>query len=256
MGLGARPLGAARYQVSRVVLVTGGSKGIGLACARRFQSGGDSVAITYRTAVPKELDGPAGTRPLLPVACDVTDPAAVDDAFSKVEAELGPVEVLVCSAGVNDDSLLLRMGEDRWERVIETDLTAVYRTTKRGLGPMLKARGGRIILISSVVAFTGNPGQSNYAAAKAGLVGFARSLAREVASRTITVNVVAPGLVDTDMISALPEARSAALTEQVPLGRIARPEEVAAAVEFLASSEASYVTGTVLAVDGGLGMGM
>lgn len=240
--------------MSRVVLITGGSRGIGLACARRFQADGDRVAVTYRTTPPLPAGG-AGTTTLLPVTCDVDDPAAVEAAFAAVEAEFGPVEVLVCAAGVTDDGLVLRMSEERWSRVIETDLTASFRTAKRALGPMLKARAGRIILISSVVAYLGNAGQANYAAAKAGQIGFARSLAREVASRSVTVNVVTPGLVATDMLGALSDAQTAALASRVPLGRIAEPDEVAAAVHFLASAEAAYITGTVLAVDGGLGMG-
>lgn len=240
--------------MSRVVLITGGSRGIGLACARRFQADGDRVAVTYRTTPPEPAGG-AGTTTLLPVTCDVDDPAAVEAAFAAVEAELGPVEVLVCAAGVTDDGLVLRMSEERWSRVIETDLTASFRTAKRALGPMLRARAGRIILISSVVAYLGNAGQANYAAAKAGQIGFARSLAREVASRSVTVNVVTPGLVATDMLGALSDAQTAALASRVPLGRIAEPDEVAAAVHFLASAEAAYITGTVLAVDGGLGMG-
>ena len=253
------------------MLITGGSRGIGLACARRFQADGDRVAVTYRTTPPLPAGG-AGTTTLLPVTCDVDDPAAVEAvlkgpqgaavrpaaveaAFAAVEAELGPVEVLVCAAGVTDDGLVLRMSEERWSRVIETDLTASFRTAKRALGPMLRARAGRIILISSVVAYLGNAGQANYAAAKAGQIGFARSLAREVASRSVTVNVVTPGLVATDMLGALSDAQTAALASRVPLGRIAEPDEVAAAVHFLASAEAAYITGTVLAVDGGLGMG-
>ncbi len=239
----------------RVVLVTGGSRGIGLACARRFQAAGDRVAVLFKSAPPASLEGAAGTLPLAAFACDVTSPEQVDAAFGAVEASLGPVEVLVCSAGITDDALLLRMSEERWSRVIETNLTACFRTTKRALGPMLKARRGRIVLISSVVAFLGNAGQANYAAAKAGLVGFARSLAREVASRSITVNVVAPGLVATDMLAELGEERAAQFAEQVPLGRIAEADEIASAVEYLASAGAGYVTGAVLAVDGGLGMG-
>jgi len=240
--------------VSRVVLVTGGSRGIGLACARRFQADGDRVAVTYKTA-PPDPAGAEATAPLLAVACDVTDPGAVDAAFATVEAELGTVEVLVCAAGITDDGLVLRMSEERWSRVIETDLTGTFRAARRALPAMLRARAGRIVVISSVVAYLGNAGQANYAAAKAGQIGFARSLAREVASRSVTVNVVAPGMVATDMLAALNEDQTAALASRVPLGRVAGPEEVAAAVCFLASAEAAYITGAVLAVDGGLGMG-
>ena len=239
----------------RVVLVTGGSRGIGLACARRLQAGGDQVAVTWRTKQPEELEGPPGSHRLLAVSCDVTSAGQVDKAFEQIEQAFGPVEVLVCAAGITEDTLLLRMSEERWAKVIETNLTAVYRTTKRALGPMVRARRGRIILISSVVAFIGSAGQVNYGASKAALVGFARSLAREVASRTITVNVIAPGFVATDMIAVLGEDRVASLISMVPLGRQAAPDEIASAVEFLASDGAGYVTGAVLAVDGGLGMG-
>ena len=239
----------------RVILVTGGSRGIGLACARRFQAGGDRVAVTWRTKPPEVLKGPAGTHPLLSVACDVTSPTDLERALAEIEQALGAVQVLVCAAGITDDTLLLRMSEQRWDNVIETNLTAVYRTVKRVLGPMVRARRGRIVLISSVVAFMGSAGQTNYGASKAALVGFARSLAREVASRSITVNVVAPGFVATDMIAVLGEDRVAALTSMVPLGRQAAPDEIASAVEFLASDGAGYVTGAVLAVDGGLAMG-
>lgn len=242
----------------RVVLVTGGSKGIGLACARSLQKGGDLVAVTYHTsAPPEEPEGGTteGLTPLLPVRCDVTSPSDIETAFNEVEKRLGPVEVLVCSAGITDDALLMRMGQTQWDGVLDTNLTACFRATKRAIPAMIRARSGRVVLISSVVAFLGNPGQTNYAAAKAGLVGFARSLAREVASRSVTVNVVTPGLVDTDMLSALGEERTAILADKVPLGRIGTPEEVAAVVTHLCSPAASYVTGAVIPVDGGLGMG-
>jgi len=240
-----------------VVLVTGGSRGIGLACARRFQSLGDTVAVTYRTAPP---DGLAGEGPddvdLFPVPCDVRVPEQVDAAFAAVEEAVGPVQVLVANAGVTKDALLLRMGEEAWHEVIDTDLSGVYRVVRRGLGAMVRAHRGRIVLVSSVVGFLGSPGQVNYGAAKAGLVGLARSLAREVGSRGITVNVVAPGVVDTDMIANLGEQRVEQLLAMVPLGRRATPAEVAGAVAFLASEDAAYITGAVLAVDGGLAMGL
>ncbi len=253
-GAGAGPDGAGDGAVGPVVLVTGGSRGIGLACALRLQRGGARVAVTYRSVPPKE-EGDEGTVPLLPLRCDVTSPFETESTFSAVEEQLGPVAVLVCAAGVTSDSLLLRMGEDRWDEVIATDLTACYRFARRALGPMLRARRGRIVLISSVVALSGNPGQTNYAAAKAGLIGFARSLAREVASRSITVNVVAPGVTATDMLAALSEEQRARLVSEVPLGRMASPDEVAAAVGFLVGEEAAYITGAVIPVDGGLGMG-
>ena len=238
----------------RVTLVAGGSRGIGLACARRFQAGGDSVVVTYR-ADPPPLAGEPGSLDLVAKRCDVTVAAEVEQLFSEIEAELGTVEVLVYSAGITDDSLLMRMSEERWSEVIETNLTACFRVTKRAIPPMLRARAGRIVLISSVVAMTGNPGQSNYAASKAGMIGFARSLAREVASRNVTVNVIAPGLVETDMLTAIKPDQLAKMVATVPLGRSAQADEIASVVEFIASAGASYVTGAVVPADGGLGMG-
>lgn len=232
----------------RIVLVTGGSKGIGLATARRFAELGDRVAVTYRSS-----DAPDG---LFGVKCDVTSAADVDAAFGAVEEHFGgPVEVLVSNAGMAKDGLLLRMSEDDFTSVVDANLTAAYRVVKRAAQGMLRARRGRIILVSSVVGLLGSAGQANYAASKAGLVGFARSLARELGSRSITVNVVAPGPVATDMIAALSEARQAELTAAVPLGRTATPEEIAGTIAFLASSDAAYITGAVIPVDGGLGMG-
>jgi 3-oxoacyl-[acyl-carrier protein] reductase len=240
----------------RVVLVTGGSRGIGLACARRFQAMGDRVAVTFRGAPPDEVHGASGTDDLLCVRGDVRDPASVEATFATVEGALGPVEVLVANAGVTKDTLLLRMGEDAWDEVLDTNLSGVYRVVRRALGPMVRAHRGRIVLVSSVVAFLGSPGQVNYGAAKAGLVGLARSLAREVASRSITVNVVAPGVIETDMIANLGKQRVEQLLAMVPLGRSGEPDDVAGVVSFLASHDAAYVTGAVLPVDGGLGMGL
>ena len=231
----------------RTVLVTGGSRGIGLACARRFAALGDRVAVTFNSSPPP--DGVLGVR------CDVTVPADVDAAFSAIESELGPVEVLVANAGITRDGLLLRMGEEQFTSVVDANLTGAYRTCKRAAQGMLRARRGRIILMSSVVAMLGSAGQANYAASKAGLIGLARSLARELGSRSITVNVVAPGPVETDMTAALGAERLAELTAAVPLGRQATADEIAAVVAFLASEDAAYITGAVIPVDGGLGMG-
>ncbi|MCU1675325.1 MAG: 3-oxoacyl-[acyl-carrier-protein] reductase [Frankiales bacterium] len=233
--------------MSRSVLVTGGSRGIGLAIARAFAAQGDKVAITYRGSEP-----PAG---LFAVKCDVTSTEDVDAAFRAVEAEHGPVEVLVANAGITKDTLLLRMDEDTFASVIDTNLTGSYRVAKRAAGGMLKARRGRLIFISSVVGMYGSPGQANYAASKSGLVGFARSLARELGSRGITANVVAPGFVDTDMTAVLTDERKAEIIKQVPLGRYATVEELAGVVSFLASDAAAYITGALVPVDGGLGMG-
>jgi 3-oxoacyl-[acyl-carrier protein] reductase len=232
---------------ARVVLVTGGARGIGLACAQRFAAMGDNVAVTYNTSPPPEG--------LFGVQCDITDVASVDAAFTAIEAEFGPVEILVANAGITKDTLLLRMSEDDFERVIDTNLTGAYRVAKRATQGMLRARKGRIVFMSSVVGLLGSAGQANYAASKAGLVGLARSLARELGSRSITVNVVAPGPVATDMTAALGEKRMEELTAAVPLGRVAQAEEIAGVVAFLAGPDAAYITGAVIPVDGGLGMG-
>jgi len=238
-------------------LVTGGSRGIGLACARWFLAHGDRVAVTSRPGqVEDDADPGPGPERFLSLRCDVTDPPQVDAAFTAIEEAWGPVEVLVANAGVTRDTLVLRMSEDAWSEVIDTNLTGSFRVAKRALSKMLRLHRGRVIMISSVGAFIGSPGQANYAASKAGLVGMARSMAQEVASRSITVNVIAPGLVETNMLSALGEDRMEAFAAQVPLGRVARPEEIAEAVGFLASDGAAYITGAVLPVDGGLAMGL
>jgi 3-oxoacyl-[acyl-carrier protein] reductase len=233
--------------VSRVVLVTGGSRGIGLACAQRFAALGDHVAVTYNSSPPP--DG------FFAVKCDVTDAGQVDAAFKEIEEKFGPVEILVSNAGITKDVLLLRMSESDFAGVVDANLTAAFRVVKRASQGMLRARKGRIILMSSVVGLLGSAGQANYAASKAGLVGFARSLARELGSRSITVNVVAPGPVETDMTAALGDDRLKELTAQVPLARMATADEIAGVVEFLAGPDAAYITGAVVPVDGGLGMG-
>jgi 3-oxoacyl-[acyl-carrier protein] reductase len=235
--------------VGRSVLVTGGNRGIGLAIAKAFAAQGDQVAVTHRSPVD-DLPGE-----LLAVQCDVTDSAAVDAAFTTVEEKHGPVQVLVSNAGITDDGLLMRMSEESFTSVVDTNLTAAYRVAKRASRGMLKAKGGRMVFVSSVVGLLGSAGQVNYAAAKAGLVGLTRSVARELGSRGITANVVAPGFVDTDMTRKLSEARRTEIIGQVPLRRYASPEEIAAAVTWLASDGAGYVTGAVIPVDGGLGMG-
>jgi 3-oxoacyl-[acyl-carrier protein] reductase len=228
-------------------LVTGGNRGIGLAIARAFAAQGDRVAVTHRgSGAPDGLFG---------VQCDITDSAAVDAAFTTVEAELGPVEVLIANAGITDDTLLLRMSEDQFTRVLDTNLTGAFRCAKRASSKMLRARWGRIIFISSVVGLYGGPGQVNYAASKAGLVGMARSITRELGRRNITANVIAPGFIETEMTDVLSDDRKAEIIKAVPAGRLAHPDEVAAAAVFLAGDSAAYISGAVIPVDGGLGMG-
>ncbi len=238
---------AADAPTGRSVLVTGGNRGIGLSIARALAAAGHRVTVTTRSG-----EAPPG---LAAVKCDVTDRASVDAAFTEVEASQGPVEVLVANAGITADTLLLRMSEDQFTSVIDANLTGAYRVAKRAASPMLRKRFGRLIFISSVVGLSGGAGQVNYAASKAGLVGVARSIARELGSRNITANVVAPGFVDTDMTRELPESRRAEIIKQVPLGRYASTDEIASVVVFLASDAASYITGAVIPVDGGLGMG-
>jgi 3-oxoacyl-(acyl-carrier-protein) reductase len=233
--------------VARSVLVTGGNRGIGLAIARAFADQGDKVAVTHRGS-----EVPGG---LLGVKCDVTDADQVDQAFTEVEAAHGPVEVLVSNAGMTDDTLLMRMSEEQFTRVLDANLTGAFRVAKRASRGMLKKRYGRMVFISSVVGLSGGAGQANYAASKAGLVGFARSMARELGSRNITANVVAPGFVATDMTAGLSEDRKKEILASVPLGRYADTAEIAGVVTFLASDAAAYITGAVIPVDGGLGMG-
>ncbi len=234
----------------RVALVTGGNRGIGLACARALADAGHRVAVTHQSTPPPADEG------LFPVACDVTDADSVEAAFTAVEDELGNVEILVGAAGMTRDTLLLMMKEDDFSAVLDANLTGAFRVAKRAAKRMVRARWGRIVLLGSVVGQIGSAGQVNYAASKAGLVGFGRSLARELAPRGITVNVVSPGPIETDMLAALDDERRALLSAMVPLGRTGAPEEVAAAVRFLTSDDAGYITGANLPVDGGLGMGV
>lgn len=236
-------------ETKRVAFVTGGSRGIGLAAARKLAAAGHDVAVGSRTE-PEDLDPD-----LTWFECDITDEASVDQAFGEIENKLGPPTILVANAGLTRDMLVLRMKDDDFTEVLNANLAGSFRAAKRAVKPMMKARWGRIIFVSSVVGTVGQAGQANYAASKAGLVGLGRSLAREFASRGITVNLVAPGPVQTDMLAALGEDGIEAIAEAVPVGRVGTPEEVAAAIAFLASESAGFITGASLAVDGGLGMG-
>ncbi|WP_328521371.1 3-oxoacyl-[acyl-carrier-protein] reductase [Kribbella sp. NBC_01510] len=233
--------------MSRSVLVTGGNRGIGLAIATAFREAGDQVAVTYNSSPPPE--GFFG------VKCDITDQEQVDAAFDAIQEQQGPVEVLVANAGITRDTLLLRMSDDDWDAVVQTNLTGSFRVARRAAKGMLRLRKGRIVFISSVVGMLGSPGQVNYAASKSGLIGMARSIARELGSRGITANVVAPGFVETDMTAVLPEETQKQYLSQIPLGRFGRTEEIAQAVRWLSSEEAGYITGAVIPVDGGIGMG-
>jgi 3-oxoacyl-[acyl-carrier protein] reductase len=233
----------------RVVVVTGASRGIGAAAASWFVAAGDRVVAVSRSG-ECDVAGIVGS-----YACDVADPDKVEATFDAIESSHGGCEVLVANAGVTNDQLAVRMGDDAWQGVLDVNLTGAFLCARRALRRMIRARAGRILFVSSVGAFVGLPGQANYAASKAGLVGLARALAREVGSRSITVNVVAPGLVDTDMTAALGPDRLELLAAQVPLGRVAAPSDVAGVIGFLASPSASYVTGAVVPVDGGLSMG-
>jgi 3-oxoacyl-[acyl-carrier protein] reductase len=231
----------------RTVLITGGNRGIGFAIASEFVALGHRVAVTARSG-----EGPEGS---LTVRADVTDAASIDAAFTQVEAELGPVEVVVANAGMTRDTLLMRMTEDDFTDVIDTNLNGAFRVAKRASKGMLKARFGRIVLVSSVVGLLGSAGQVNYSASKSGLIGLARSITRELGARGITANVVAPGFIETDMTAELPEAQQAAYKKSIPAGRFATPEEVAKVIVWLASDDAAYISGAVIPVDGGLGMG-
>ena len=242
------------HALSRSVLITGGNRGIGLAIAQAFAAQGDKVAVTYRSGEPPVLV-PAEGGSFLAVICDITSSEEVDRAFTEVEAAHGPVEILIANAGITRDTLVLRMSDEDFEAVIDTNLKGSFRVAKRAAKGMLRLRRGRLIFISSVVGLTGSAGQVNYAASKSGLVGMARSLARELGSRSITANVIAPGFIGTDMTAVLDEARKKEILGQVPLGRYGDPAEIAATAVFLASAEAAYITGAVIPIDGGLGMG-
>jgi 3-oxoacyl-[acyl-carrier protein] reductase len=233
--------------MARSVLVTGGNRGIGLAVARAMAADGDAVAITYRSGQPPEG--------LFGVRCEVTDTESVDAAFTAVEEHQGPVEVLIANAGFTRDQLVMRMSDQDFTEVLDTNLVGAFRCVRRAAKGMIRLRRGRVVLISSVSGLYGSPGQTNYAASKAGLIGLARSLTRELGGRGITANVVAPGFVETDLTSGLPEERKQAYLQVIPAGRFAQPEEVASLVRFLASDAAGYISGAVVPVDGGLGMG-
>ena len=233
--------------IARSVLVTGGNRGIGLAIAQRLLADGHKVAVTHR--------GSGAPDGLLGVVCDVTDSASVDAAFKEVEEKQGPVEVLVANAGITDDTLLMRMTEEQFQRVIDANLTGAFRVATRANRAMLRARWGRMIFLSSVVAMAGGPGQINYAASKAGVIGMARSITRELGSRSITANVVSPGFIETDMTAELSDELRGKAKEFIPLQRLGQPEDVAAVVSFLAGPDSSYVSGAVIPVDGGMGMG-
>lgn len=244
--------------MSGIALVTGASRGIGAAIARNLAGAGYSVAVNYAHSadlaegIAAEIV--ASGQSALAVRADVSDADAVAAMFATVTEELGSVTVLVNNAGITDDGLLLRMGADQWDRVLSTNLRSVYLCTKAALKPMLRARSGRIISVSSISGIAGNPGQSNYAASKAGVIGFTKSIAKEVGSRGITVNAVAPGFIATDMTDALGEAVTEGVTQQISLGRLGQPEEVASVVRYLASEDASYITGQTIVVDGGLAL--
>ena len=233
--------------MSKVAFVTGANRGIGLAIAERLHEEGYAVAAAYRSNPPDNPD-------LFPVKCDVTSQTQVDQAFDEIERDLGTVEVLIANAGITKDNLLPRMSEDDFTDVLNSNLTSGYRLTKRAIKPMMKQRKGRIIFISSVVGTTGQAGQANYAASKAGLVGLARSIAKEFATRNITANVIAPGPVKTNMIGELTDQQRNNILAAVPLGRFAEPEEIAATAAFLASDQAGFITGAIIPVDGGIGM--
>lgn len=236
---------------ARVALVTGGNRGIGLAIARRFLRSGHRVAVTYRSS-PPDL---SSEEDLLCVFCDVTDPQSVQGAVKEVESQLGPVEILVSNAGITEDKLMLRMSDDDFTTVLDANLTGGFRVAQQVARSMMRKRWGRIVFISSVVGLGGQVGQANYAASKAGLIGLARSLAKEFATRNVTVNAIAPGPIDTDMLNSLSQNQVDAMVDRVPLKRVGTPEEIAASVDFLTSEDASYITGVVLPVDGGISMG-